>query len=731
MEEIFKQIISVNKVSEVVKIIEMLQNSMYKKCLKWIPVGGVENNLGIISMGSNGASAVIERVTNAIDAVLEREWVERNKPQNIETPREAVEKWFNIKDGHLKDIDKYDENLTSKIKVTYFDSDCNSKPTIEIRDKGIGIESSNFSETILSLNGSNKLGKLFLSGAYGQGGSTALSFSEYTLIISRRIRSKNVAFTIVRYNLGDTSTDKHGKYEYMIDSSTGMPLKITVNNNLFEEGTMVKHIAMDVGKFNGVMTAPTNSLWYLAHHYLFDPILPFQIYDGRISKSTKNAKRNVAGNYRLLCKSDNTEYQRKGEFILGDGRVKITWWVLKSEDKKEKIKHYTLPSKPIIITHNGQKQGELSNSIIKDNLRLPYLDKYIVVHIDCDNIDNESKRRLFSSTRETLKNGNLTEELKEILINALSNDEELKRINNERKRQLLTSGNDDTEKELVKRLSDRLSKTIALPSLITSPKPKSSVPTPKIKTPIISKEPPTFIKITNKDPIEIYSEKVFAIHFETDANESYFRNNEVFNQIITPSKVVIYNGKTNMNGGRGIIYFQALKDIQLKDKAKIKLQLKIGSKVIEDKIDIIVIQKKEEVIRRVEKLQEPNIKLHWIDDSHKHYIGCDWDKDSVVEVIEDDEEIDVFISAVNKNYINAIEKYGKKNTDKIEKIKNFYEEQVAYYALLYRHLRLKNKAKDEDLNNEEAAEKEEDCVQYQCIADTVCGIIGQLHDIFL
>lgn len=64
--------------------------------------------------------------------------------------------------------DPHDARLTqlsSLITVSLHDSGNDAKPTVEIRDKGIGLKSEDFSKTILSLNESNKIGKLHLMGA--------------------------------------------------------------------------------------------------------------------------------------------------------------------------------------------------------------------------------------------------------------------------------------------------------------------------------------------------------------------------------------------------------------------------------------------------------------------------------------------------------------------------------------------------------------------------------------
>ena len=166
--------------------------------------------------------------------------------------------------------------------MTIQDSDKEKTPTVEIRDHGIGFKSEEFCDTILSLNGSNKLSKFYLMGAFGQGGSTAMAFNNFTIIVSRKFdkkkSQKEISFTIVKINPGDPEKDKQSWYEYIVDKRTNNPFSyVEEDSDLFEPGTLVRHINMDLGKFKGKITTPSNSLWYLAHNYLFDPIIPFQI----------------------------------------------------------------------------------------------------------------------------------------------------------------------------------------------------------------------------------------------------------------------------------------------------------------------------------------------------------------------------------------------------------------------------------------------------------------------
>jgi hypothetical protein len=341
---IARQVLEATRVRDLVDIISEIQASGTR--IAWKPVGGIDNNLAIINLGSDPAAGVIERATNAVDAVLEMEWNERGQPAHLTSPRAAVEKWFGIKDGKLSNLRKEDlrqiDEIAARVQITLRDSDRDDKPTVDIRDHGIGLLPEDFGESILSLNKNRKLRKLFLAGAFGQGGSTALAYSPFTAIFSRKAKANGkshpFSFTIVRFNPGDPNVDKHGVYEFLVDHSNGCPVVVELPEKDFSTGTLVRHFTMEVGKYSAVMTAPTGSLWFLVHNYLFDPVLPFRIEDARKGKSS--SVRTVTGNHRLLSQGEHTEYQRSAVLTFRDGTVTIKWWVLSADgDNARSLKH--------------------------------------------------------------------------------------------------------------------------------------------------------------------------------------------------------------------------------------------------------------------------------------------------------------------------------------------------------------------------------------------------------
>lgn len=97
MEDKFRRLLSAYTPSEVIQILEEIGEPN----IRFEPVGSRRNNLATINIGSDPAAGVAERITNAIDAVLEKEWNYRNRPDEFRSPRRAVESWFGLEEGKI------------------------------------------------------------------------------------------------------------------------------------------------------------------------------------------------------------------------------------------------------------------------------------------------------------------------------------------------------------------------------------------------------------------------------------------------------------------------------------------------------------------------------------------------------------------------------------------------------------------------------------------------------
>lgn len=702
MKKLFQQLINANTAKEVTDFLESLHD---EHNVTWVPVGGHKDNIATINIGTDPAAGLAERITNAIDAVLELEWNKQNEPKDFPNPRTAIENWFDISDGRLRNIDnasdKRIQELAKRIKVTLRDSERENYPTVEIRDQGIGIRGDDFDKTILSLHGQNKISKLFLMGAYGQGGSTALSYNNYTLIVSKSAIRKpkdkpTVAFTVVRVNPGNLQADKLEWFEYCVDKGNGKPFSIELEDKDFLPGTLVRHIGMDLGKYTSKMTGPTSSLWYLVHHYLFDPIIPITI-SGERQKDLNNGKienRSVFGNNRRLTRGGNeevnlTQYQQEVSLTFRDGKVKIYYWVLTLEgtDKPwDRIKNYTLASQPIIITFNGQKQGHLNSSIIKNDLKLPFIEKYLVVQVECDQLDNESRRHLFSSTRESLRDTSILDELKKLTIDTLREDDELTRLDRERKDRYLKKDETEALDKLRSRLAKRINNYIKVSGGNTTVKAtdtKASVKSNK-QQPIPVNDPPTFLEITTPSDKEVFIGKTFSIKFKTDAHPSYFNNPDAFLAVIEPHSFGSFTGSARVVDGYGIAYFKARENIEANTKGDITLELRPPrQKSLHDSVSIITVELPEGAnSSKGGDKNTPNIQIHAINENETYYKEAGWGYDSVADVDVGTESVDIFINDSNRHLTKLIAKAQQYSTAAVESIKNRYREHIAFCAFM-------------------------------------------------
>ena len=730
-KEIFNKVMSAYKTKDVTDILR----DIGLKNINWYAVGGKRNNSGIIDMGADPASALTERITNAIDAVLEKEWINQGSPSDISSPRLAVKEWFGIPKGQLSQItdsrDERLESLSDLITISFHDSDKEDKPTVEIRDKGIGLKSEQFKETILNLNGENKIGKLHLMGAYGQGGSTALSFSNYTIIVSKSKFDKNKAsFTIVRVNQGDIAKDKNPWYEYMVDKKTGHPFQFEISNKGFEEGTLIRHILMDLGKYKGTITTPSNSLWYLTHHYLFDPVIPFKIEEKRSSKNL--VRRKVTGNNRILTTSKNREYFREIPLTFRDGSLKIYYWVLSSsgDDPRNRIKHYTTKTNPIIITFNGQKQGYLKSSLIKNDLKLPYLESYLVVQIEADNVDNETRRKLFSSTRESVKDTSVLEELKQTLLDVLGGDEDLKRLDKERRQRYYTKEDTEVLDSLRKRLARRINVFLKNSGSGSSVTAKTTNESNNIeKQPEIPiEDPPTFFEIITPSPKEVIPSKTFFVKFRTDAHPSYFSNPDTFIAFIEPQSIGIHSGTTNIVDGYGKTYFKVNQDVEIGDLGEITLELRPPrQKSLTSTVSIEVVEPPKNANPKDEGNQKtPNIEVHYITDNHPLYKDLSWNEYSVAKVNESEDGVIIYVNEENKNLKKLVIKAVRHSDKAVENIKNKYLEHISFHSFILEQNNKKEFSKNDEVTDEIIEMVTE--VELKNASETICGMINDFFE---
>lgn len=581
-----KNLLSFRKPEEVVKFLTSLDKDSYT----WENIGNDETNFPRLAISKSSVRAIIERITNCIDAVLENQKITRKDvtDNTITTPRGAVEKWFGVKGGHIGFLGEKERRKMARenIEVILDDSGNEKKPTVTIIDQGVGIHPDEFSKTVVGLGGSLKRGKQYLLGAYGWGGSqtfiwcngaveaTDVESLPLAIIVSRKNpklldtdQKDEVGWTIVRYR--DIPNEKHGVFQYLVDKNKNIPRTFPEHlPESFSHGTQIIHLAYDLERFHGRMTLASYRLF---QSLLFDPVLPFWLYDNRYEDG-----RTISGNLSRLSTDEKSivEYQNteNREMPFG-GSVKIRYWALRTKkDGGFHIESYierTSSPNTIFITLNGQQYGTLSKQIIKDS-GFSFLSDFILFQIECDSLPVHAKKSIFPSTREDIRE-NYKEILKNEIISILQSDEELKKLEEARKQESLSSG----DEESIKRVRRLLDKLISVNKIVIKGGGKGEK---KKKKEYKGKDPPTKLIILpeNKD-LEIITGEEKKVTVETDATNDFLTRDDnpgTIDCFIDPEmKCSIRSGF--LRNGKINFYIRADNNVSVGTKGRLKCRLEV------------------------------------------------------------------------------------------------------------------------------------------------------------
>lgn len=689
-----KKVLNAVTKADIENIIDIVE-SKYKDDYEWVPVGGNYSNLSTLQMLDKGENGVIERITNAIDAVLEKEY-QINPDISLKNPRQTSEKYFGIKGGNLTNYQTKDipSELRNLVEVRILESGQLGRPTIEIRDRGIGISTENFGKTILSLQGGNKLDKFYLAGTFGQGGSTAIPFSPYVLYVSKvdpHFDSSNrVAFTITK-SVDDLGY-KTPVYMYLVQKSTGNPFTIVDTDNEFDAGTSVKQIGMDINQYgrSSAIAPGDASILHFINKKLFNPILPINVIELRDKVaheviSNNNNKRLSTGVNSRLNSSDKV--LEKGELETNysyGGKVKLSYWIINTVDD---YKNFNDKATPVLYTINGQVQG-VETSNLFNRINKPYLHGHLIVNVDCDYI-TEVKSRLFTSDRARFQDNSYSSELRDKVKYLLENDQELVRFNKYFKEKMLTDNKEDLSSILNKKIENKLKMFLSSggigkikkePEFVDPVNPPQPVDPPELF------DFPTFLKITNKDPMEVELTKTVLLNYNSDANESFDLESNI--QFYTPDESkLLFDGFKYYSQGHGIVMFKFSSEVKIGDSFELKMYLKDNEQNPDytSTIHINVVQKKTEEVGDEKTKQTPPINTyeHFRDDQFfQQYFADDEDLPSIINMEE--ESIDIHINMENRNIRKLIENINRndENTNACKIISQEYETQIAFYHLL-------------------------------------------------
>nr|HEX4313334.1 hypothetical protein [Kofleriaceae bacterium] len=581
----------------------------------WLPVGGSDMNVSSIEPGTNPPLQLIERVVNGFDGWLEL-MKARNPSESPSSPFEAVRKWGDVPTGGLRMLgDKKTRELAEKtVRVMMADSGIESKPTVIVRDFGIGVHADDFLTTVLSIHGKNKREKPYLHGAFGHGAATTLKFSEYTIIGSRAApelvgdREDVVGVTVIRFR-PPRGSEKFGVYEYLATEQGAIlraPAITTGDTFRITHGVYVAHVAYDLKNYTADYKREKSGLWGLLNSVLFDPALPVHMTGERSKDLAGDPRANTtgriaAGNAALLqsrpVKAASKEPVRGASLRLSDtfplqlsadDAVEVEFWVLDRDAET-----YVNADQQLTVTLNGQRHTVRGRPWFK-RLKFSYLSRVMVVHVRADGLSYNSRRLTFSTLREAdVKEGYLEEVVLKEVGDHLANDKRLQALEEELHEEDLARAADKASDSLRRRVAQRMDRALkgaGFSGLKVTNEPDGAVncttnkPGDKPGAPPKPPRPPTpprplpddshlkFVPVTMKldpGPHEIRRGGGAHLVLELDAKNDYLPNNRASLRVAVrdasgeESANVKFRGMSRLLGGECRLYFFAIPEAQL------------------------------------------------------------------------------------------------------------------------------------------------------------------------
>lgn len=602
--------------------------------VRWVPVGGWDrtSNAGVIEMSSCPISALTEVVINSMDAHIElavQQALARGEaaPQSM---KEARERFF----PQFKTIPETRETgrvwSPKNLWIHTYPIKDHSTTILDVRDTGIGIAPDDFAHTILSLNQSNKVGKPYLVGKFGQGGSTRFRFSAITILVSRKYGEDEVGFTFVRATR--QAGYKSPTYEYL--TLDGSVLRVKAPD--FQHGMFARHIGYEAEKFNS--TFGGNSVYDVLNRKIPEPFLPIHtVYHHFDEKNTGTPNPHMV--YGLINKTFYKDSEKTGNgrdfaysqeyfFPLGShqtkswekaedyGAVRFRIFVLEPREDSERgtdnrqssIKSWVDPHKPIMVTLHGQTHAEESKALLLgardltgiSGAALGFVGRHMFVQVVCDDVSPIGHHELFVSDRERARDNWLRKIILNNLVDFLKKDQRLKELDQEYARAFNHSPKKEDFSDAFK---EYLKGAGVDPKSLLRPACKGvddiSERNPDVRgrherLPIPTLDPPTMIEWCHgrEEVGHIYMGQRTSWTFETNAAPHYWEPGNPRSLIsVTTSGAIKFVGSAEMKGGRVRCYFEPTPEAKPGDLGKILVTLQVShtaSQCFQSRYDIEV-----------------------------------------------------------------------------------------------------------------------------------------------
>lgn len=629
-QNLFFQLYNSQEEEEVTQIIE--KNSEIFNQENWHPYGDDENYFAVIeNQQASPIPALVEKITNSIDAVLMKRCLQEGIVPNSQYAPKSMEEAIRIfYPNHNWDLRQNQRKQAEHIQILA--DGPKSQTSLIIYDDGEGQHPKDFERTFLSLLKGNKTEIHFVQGKFNMGGSGSLVFCgkhRYQLIGSKKFdNTGEFGFTLIRRHKrtkAEQQSKRHTWYEYfkvdnVIPSFPIAELDLRLYNRKFTTGTVIKLYSY---RMKGI-TDISRDLNLSLNEYLFEPALPvFTVEREERYPKTPQMQRELFGLKRRLDKQSGTYLDADWNFSEmyhqpGMGDIKVSVYVFKSriEDKNSKDsrtiirREFFKNNMSVLYGLNGQIQGFDTSVFISQNLKFQLLKDHLLIHVDCSNMIPDFRDELFMASRDRLKDGDESKELKALLIKNLTKSK-LQELYKHRKDNLSVEGEDASD--VLRNIAKTLSINKELMNLIQQTFKLDIPPKEKLKenkqqkegdqkkekenTPFLPNRFPTAFRLKGSNDgsniIKIPENGEKTVRFETDVENHYFDRVEEPGQLrisilnfssksrfegksagepIEPSDLLTIN-ETSPDSGTIKIYMSPSQEVKVGDAFEVKVTL--------------------------------------------------------------------------------------------------------------------------------------------------------------
>ena len=545
------------------------KRDLLKKADQWRYLGNIPNNQSIVhSQQSTAAAAMVEKVTNGIDAILMRRVKAAGiDPRGADAPatmRIAVEKYF----GDMSAKPREEIRQIAEDNLVLYATGTKARPAISIYDAGEGQLPQDFPTTFCSLiygsaQGSYKGAVPFVQGRFNMGGTGVLPFCgdgrQVQLIVSRVPDDLHSDFHEWGYTVFcffDSKSDPCWKYLVGPDGdilTAGadpiglLPKRGAKSGELcaprerkVPSGTLVKMYDYKAPRSN-----ICGELFRKLDDYLLSPVLPMRVIECRKDYSANVMGVQVWDRLGAWGKDkleegfeDGASIQIKlstGETIPGEVRV----FKILDKDAPDR----GAPQTGLRALVNGQSHAKRDTNFFKTNaIDLEHIAESMLVTLDCSALGQSSRNKIFMSNRETFRDDLLLNELLKQLQKELRSHEGLQMLNEKRYQDKIKNATSD---ELgISALEDLLSNDPALADLFGSTMPgtvaaKNLAQNPgdkitKMPEEYVGSEFPTYFKRANgatAAQIDLPKDGGARVSFLTDVKNNYFSRSKYAGQV--------------------------------------------------------------------------------------------------------------------------------------------------------------------------------------------------------